>query len=152
MFFFKSIGKFDRPEILGNQTANILKKKFGNNFLKINNYQKKYSLLLTRPEKQSDEFKSNKDFKFINCPLLKIKALKLNKYKIEQIKKSDVIIFTSSNAVFYTKKYLKLFRNKIFCVGKDTKKTCLKNNIKNVVSADGNVFDLIKLIKKKNKE
>ena len=151
MFFFKSIGKFDRPEILGNQTANILKKKFGNNFLKINNYQKKYSLLLTRPEKQFDEFKSNKDFKFINCPLLKIKALKLNKYKIEQMKKSDVIIFTSSNAVFYTKKYLKLFRNKIICVGKDTKKTCLKNNIKNVVSADGNVFDLIKLIKKKIK-
>ena len=149
MFIFNSTGKFSKPELLGNKVASVLKKKFGANFLKKNDYKKKFSLLLTRPEKQSNEFKSNKNFKFISSPMLEIKSLKLNKYQIKKIKHADTIIFTSSNAVTFTKKYLKSFRNKVFCVGKDTKKTCLKNNIKNVFSANGNVFDLIKFIEKK---
>ena len=36
-------------------------------------------------------------------------------------------------------------------MGDDTKTACLKNNIKNVFSSDGNVYDLIKLITKKIK-
>tara|TARA_Y100000590_G_scaffold218071_1_gene246983 strand:+ start:4259 stop:5920 length:1662 start_codon:yes stop_codon:yes gene_type:complete len=151
MFVLNSTGKINKPEFLGQKVANIIKKKFGDNFLKIKNFQKKPSLLLTRPGKQFKEFKKNKSFEFIKCPLLNIKSIKLNKYKIDQIKNSDVIIFTSSNAVGITKKYLKSFKNKIFCVGKDTKKACLKNKIKNIFSADGNVFDLIKLIEKKIK-
>ena len=151
MFVLNSTGKINKPEFLGQKVANIIKKKFGDNFLKIKNFQKKPSLLLTRPGKQFKEFKKNKSFEFIKCPLLNIKSIKLNNYKIDQIKNSDVIIFTSSNAVGITKKYLKSFKNKIFCVGKDTKKACLKNKIKNIFSADGNVFDLIKLIEKKIK-
>ena len=92
-----------------------------------------------------------KNFNFINYPLLKIKSIKLNRNKITQIKSADSIIFTSSNAVDLTKNYLKSFSNKVFCVGKDTKKTCFKNNIKNVFSSNGNVVDLIKLITKKTK-
>ena len=149
IFFFKSNGKLKKPEILGNKVANILKKKFGKNFLKNENFEKKFSLLLTRPKKKFKEFKSNSKFKFFNCPMLKIKYLKLNMYQINQIKKSDVIIFTSSNAVEVAKKYLKNFNGKIFCVGKDTKKTCLRNNLKNVFSSNGNVFNLIKLIESK---
>ena len=148
MFFYKATGNFNRPEVLGNKVANIIKKKLGKNFLKKKLIKKKFSLLSTRTEKQFKEMKLIKNFEFINCPLLKIKSLKLNKLKIEQIKNSDSIIFTSSNAITYIKKF-KLFNKKVFCVGKDTKKTCLKNNFRNVFSANGNVFSLIKLLKKK---
>ena len=58
MFTLHSTGRLNKPEFLGQKVANILKKKFGDNFLQINNFKKNFSLLLTRPEKQSKEFKS----------------------------------------------------------------------------------------------
>ena len=149
IYFYKSKGKINNPENLGIKSAANLKKELGKNFLKKNNLRKEISILLTRPKKQSNEFKSNKKFNFISNPMLEIKPLKLNKNQKEQIKYANTIIFTSSNAVFFSKKFLKSFKNKVLCVGRDTKKICLKNSIKNVYSANGNVLDLIKLIEKK---
>jgi uroporphyrinogen III methyltransferase/synthase len=83
--------------------------------------------------------------------MLKIKPIKITKNEIKEIKTADALIFTSSNAVNISRKYLYSFSNKVFCVGDDTKTACLKNNIKNVFSSDGNVYDLIKLITKKIK-
>tara|TARA_B100000427_G_scaffold328924_1_gene343316 strand:- start:1520 stop:3178 length:1659 start_codon:yes stop_codon:yes gene_type:complete len=152
MFTYKLKGKTDKPEILGIEVANFLKKKFGKNFLKETNYKK--TLLLTRPKNQLNEIKkyiNPKNFKILSNPMLEIQSIKLNKNKIRCIRSADTIIFTSSNAVEFSKNYLKSFKNKVFCVGKDTKKTCLKNNIKNVFSANGNVLNLIKMIKEKIK-
>ena len=71
-----------------------------------------------------------KNFNFLNCPILKIKHIKLTKEQIKEIKVADAIIFSSANAVNISMKYLNSFSNKVFCVGKDTKIACLKNNIK----------------------
>ena len=155
MFFYKSKAKYDKSEILGIKAANMLKKELGKNFLKERKFSCKISFLLTRSKKQSNELKKDinlKNFNFINCPLLNIKPIKLNKNQINQIKTADAIVFTSTNAINLSKKYLNLFVNKVFCVGKDTKDTCLKNNIKNVHSSNGGVNDLIKLIIKKFKD
>jgi uroporphyrinogen-III synthase len=155
MFVYKSRTKFNKSEILGVRVANILKKKFGNNFLKKIKFPKKLTFLLTRSMKQSNELKKNinlKNFNFLNCPMLKIKPIKLTKNKIKEIKVADAIIFSSANAVNISSNYLKSFPNKIFCVGKDTKTECFKNNIKNVSSSDGNINDLINLITKKIKD
>ena len=154
MFVYKSRTKFNKSEILGVRVANILKKKLGKNFLKKIKFPKKLTFLLTRSIKQSNELKKNinlKNFNFLNCPMLKIKPIKLTKNKIKEIKVADAIIFSSANAVNISSNYLKSFPNKIFCVGKDTKTECFKNNIKNVSSSDGNVNDLIKLITKEIK-
>ena len=155
MFVYKSRAKFNKPEILGNKVANILKKKLGQNFLKEIKFPKKISFLLTRSVKQSNELKRNinlKNFNFLNCPMLKIKSIKLTKEQIKKIKGADAIIFSSVNAVNISMKYLNSFSNKIFCVGKDTKIACLKNNIKNIYSSNSDVKDLIKLIIKKIKD
>jgi len=154
MFVYKCRTKFNKSEILGVRVANILKKKLGNNFLKKIKFPKKFTFLLTRSIKQSNELKKNinlKNFNFLNCPMLKIKPIKLTKNKIKEIKVADAIIFSSANAVNISSNYLKSFPNKIFCVGKDTKTECFKNNIKNVSSSSGNVNDLIKLITKEIK-
>tara|TARA_B100000745_G_scaffold94597_1_gene59724 strand:+ start:12 stop:650 length:639 start_codon:yes stop_codon:yes gene_type:complete len=84
--------------------------------------------------------------------MLKIKPIKLTKSQIKEIKVADAIIFSSANAVNISRNYLNSFSNKVFCVGDDTKSACLKNNIKNVSSSDGNVNDLINLITKKIKD
>ena len=155
IFVYKSRIKFNKYEILGTQVANILKKKLGPNFLKEPRFPKKFLFLLTRPIKQSNELKKKinlKNFIFLNCPLLKIKPIKLTKDQIKEIKIADVIIFSSANAVNLSKKYLNSFSNKIFSVGKDTKAACLKNNIKNIYSSKKNIKDLIKLIIKKIKD
>ena len=152
MFIHKSKGNLDIPEILGTRVANLLKKKFGKNFLKGMDYKK--TLLLTRPKNQLNEIKKDinlKNFRILCNPMLEIKSVKLSKDKIKDIISADTIIFTSSNAVKFSKNYLKSFKNKVFCVGKDTKKECLKNNIKKVFSANGNVLNLIKVIKEKIK-
>ena len=154
MFVYKSRAKFNKPEILGIKVANILKKKLGQNFLKKTKFPKKFLFLLTRSVKQSNELKKNinlKNFNFLNCPMLKIKPIKLTKNQIKEIKVADAIIFSSANAVNISRNYLNSFSNKVFCVGDDTKAACLKNNIKNVFSSDGNVNDLINLIIKKIK-
>ena len=154
MFTYKSRIKSNKSEILGVRVANILKKKLGNNFLKKIKFPKKLTFLLTRSIKQSNELKKNinlKNFNFLNCPMLKIKTIKLTKNQIKEIKVADYIIFTSANAVNISRNYLNSFSNKVFCVGDDTKMACLKNNIKNVSSSGGNVNDLIKLIVKKIK-
>ena len=154
MFVYKSRTKFNKSEILGVRVANILKKKLGKNFLKKIKFPKKLTFLLTRSIKQSNELKKNinlKNFNFLNCPMLKIKPIKLTKNKIKEIKVADAIIFSSANAVNISRNYLNSFSNKVFCVGDDTKVACLKNNIKNVSSSDGNVNDLIKLITKEIK-
>ena len=155
MFVYKSRAKFNKPEILGIKVANILKKKLGQNFLKKNKFSKKFLFLLTRSVKQSNELKRNinlKNFNFLNCPILKIKHIKLTKEQIKEIKVADAIIFSSANAVNISMKYLNSFSNKVFCVGKDTKIACLKNNIKNIYSSNSGVKDLIKLIIKKIKD
>ena len=155
MFVYKSRAKFNKPEILGIKVANILKKKLGQNFLKKNKFSKKFLFLLTRSVKQSNELKRNinlKNFNFLNCPILKIKHIKLTKEQIKEIKVADAIIFSSANAVNISIKYLNSFSNKVFCVGKDTKIACLKNNIKNIYSSNSGVKDLIKLIIKKIKD
>ena len=155
MFVYKSRAKFNKPEILGIKVANILKKKLGQNFLKKIKFPKKISFLLTRSVKQSNELKKNinlKNFNFLNCPILKIKYIKLTKEQIKEIKVADAIIFSSANAVNISMKYLNSFSNKVFCVGKDTKIACLKNNIKNIYSSNSGVKDLIKLIIKKIKD
>ena len=152
MFVYKSRTKFNKSEILGVRVANILKKKLGKNFLKKIKFPKKLTFLLTRSIKQSNELKKNinlKNFKFLNCPMLKIKPIKLTKNQIKEIKVADAIIFSSANAVNISRNYLNSFSNKVFCVGDDTKVACLKNNIKNVSSSDGNINDLINLITKK---
>ena len=155
MFVYKSRAKFNKPEILGIKVANILKKKLGQNFLKKTKFPKKFLFLLTRSVKQSNELKKNinlKNFNFLNCPMLKIKPIKLTKNQIKEIKVADAIIFSSANAVNISRNYLNSFSNKVFCVGDDTKVACLKNNIKNVSSSDGNINDLINLITKKIKD
>ena len=155
MFVYKSRAKFNKPEILGIKVANILKKKLGQNFLKKNKFSKKILFLLTRSVKQSNELKRNinlKNFNFLNCPMLKIKPIKLTKNQIKEIKVADAIIFSSANAVNIFRNYLNSFSNKVFCVGDDTKVACLKNNIKNVSSSGGNINDLINLITKKIKD
>ena len=155
MFVYKSRAKFNKPEILGIKVANILKKKLGQNFLKKNKFSKNFLFLLTRSVKQSNELKRNinlKNFNFLNCPMLKIKYIKLTKEQIKEIKVADAIIFSSANAVNISIKYLNSFSNKVFCVGKDTKIACLKNNIKNIYSSNSGVNDLIKLIIKKIKD
>ena len=80
------------------------------------------------------------------------KDYKLTKNQIKEIKVADAIIFSSANAVNISRNYLNSFSNKVFCVGDDTKVACLKNNIKNVSSSDGNINDLINLITKKIKD
>ena len=155
MFTYKSRIKSNKSEILGVRVANILKKKLGRNFLKKIKFPKKLALLLTRSIKQSNELKkciNLKNFNFFNCPMLKIKPIKLTKSQIKEIKVADAIIFSSANAVNISRNYLNSFSNKVFCVGDDTKSACLKNNIKNVSSSDGNVNDLINLITKKIKD
>ena len=155
MFVYKSRTKFNKSEILGVRVANILKKKLGRNFLKKIKFSKKLTFLLTRSIKQSNELKKNinlKNFNFLNCPMLKIKPIKLTKSQIKEIKVADAIIFSSANAVNISRNYLNSFSNKVFCVGDDTKVACLKNNIKNVSSSDGNINDLINLITKKIKD
>ncbi len=155
MFVYKSRTKFNRSEILGIRVANILKKKLGKNFLKKIKFHEKLTFLLTRSIKQSNELKKNinlKNFNFLNCPMLKIKPIKLTKSQIKEIKVADAIIFSSANAVNISRNYLNSFSNKVFCVGDDTKVACLKNNIKNVSSSDGNINDLINLITKKIKD
>ena len=155
MFVYKSRTKFNKSEILAVRVANILKKKLGKNFLKKIKFPKKLTFLLTRSIKQSNELKKNinlKNFNFLNCPMLKIKPIKLNKNQIKEIKVADAIIFSSANAVNISRNYLNSFSNKVFCVGDDTKVACLKNNIKNVSSSDGNINDLINLITKKIKD
>ena len=155
MFVYKSRTKFNKSEILGVRVANILKKKLGKNFLKKIKFPKKLTFLLTRSIKQSNELKKNinlKNFNFLNCPMLKIKPIKLTKSQIKEIKVADAIIFSSANAVNISRNYLNSFSNKVFCVGDDTKVACLKNNIKNVSSSDGNINDLINLITKKIKD
>ena len=155
MFVYKSRIKSNKSEILGVRVANILKKKLGRNFLKKIKFPKKLALLLTRSIKQSNELKeciNLKNFNFFNCPMLKIKPIKLTKSQIKEIKVADAIIFSSANAVNISRNYLNSFSNKVFCVGDDTKSACLKNNIKNVSSSDGNVNDLINLITKKIKD
>ena len=155
MFVYKSRIKFNKSEILGVRVANILKKKLGQNFLKKIKFSKKLTFLLTRSIKQSNELKKNinlKNFNFLNCPMLKIKPIKLTKNQIKEIKVADAIIFSSANAVNISRNYLNSFSNKVFCVGDDTKVACLKNNIKNVSSSDGNINDLINLITKKIKD
>ena len=155
MFVYKSRAKFNKPEILGIKVANILKKKLGQNFLKKNKFSKKFLFLLTRSVKQSNELKRNinlKNFNFFNCPMLEIKPIKLTKSQIKEIKVADAIIFSSANAVSISRNYLNSFSNKVFCVGKDTKIACLKNNIKNIYSSNSGVKDLIKLIIKKIKD
>ena len=154
MFFYKSKTRFNKSNILGTKIANILKRELGENFLKKKKLPKKFTFLLTRPIKQSNELKkkiNSKNFNFINCPMLKIKPIKITKSQIKEIKTADAIIFSSANAVSISKKYLNSFKKKVFCVGDDTKFACLKNNIKNVFSSNGNVYDLIKLITKKIK-
>ena len=155
MYVYKSKTKFNKSEILGVRVANILKKELGKNFLKKIKFPKQLTFLLTRSIKQSNELKKNinlKNFKFLNCPMLKIKPIKLTKSQIKEIKVADIIIFSSANAVNISRNYLNSFSNKVFCVGDDTKSACLKNNIKNVSSSDGNVNDLINLITKKIKD
>ena len=155
MFVYKSRTKFNKSEILGVRVARILKKKLGKNFLKKIKFPKKLTFLLTRSMKQSNELKKNinlKNFNFLNCPMLKIKPIKLTKSQIKEIKVADAIIFSSANAVNISRNYLNSFSNKVFCVGDDTKAACLKNNIKNVSSSDGNINDLINLITKKIKD
>ena len=155
MFVYKCRTKFNKSEILGVRVANILKKKLGRNFLKKIKFPKKLTFLFTRSIKQSNELKKNinlKNFNFFNCPMLKIKPIKLTMNQIKEIKVADAIIFTSANAVNISRNYLNSFSNKVFCVGDDTKAACLKNNIKNVSSSDGNVNDLINLITKKIKD
>ena len=155
MFVYKSRTKFNKSEILAVRVANILKKKLGKNFLKKIKFPKKLTFLLTRSIKQSNELKKNinlKNFNFLNCPMLKIKPIKLTKNQIKEIKVADAIIFSSANAVNISRNYLNSFSNKVFCVGDDTKVACLKNNIKNVSSSDGNINDLINLITKKIKD
>jgi len=155
MFVYKSRTKFNKSEILGVRVANILKKKLGKNFLKKIKFPKKLTFLLTRSIKQSNELKKNinlKNFNFLNCPMLKIKPIKLTKNQIKEIKVADAIIFSSANAVNISRNYLNSFSNKVFCVGDDTKVACLKNNIKNVSSSGGNINDLINLITKKIKD
>ena len=155
MFVYKSRTKFNKSEVLGVRVANILKKKLGKNFLKKIKFPKKLTFLLTRSIKQSNELKKNinlKNFNFLNCPMLKIKPIKLTKNQIKEIKVADAIIFSSANAVNISRNYLNSFSNKVFCVGDDTKVACLKNNIKNVSSSDGNINDLINLITKKIKD
>ena len=154
MFVYKSKTKFNKSEILGVRVANILKKKLGKNFLKKIKFPNKFIFLLTRSIKQSNELKKNinlKNFNFLNCPMLKIKPIKLTKNQIKEIKVADSIIFSSANAVNISRNYLNSFSNKVFCVGDDTKMACLKNNIKNVSSSGGNINDLINLITKKIK-
>ena len=154
MFVYKSRTKFNKSEILGVRVANILKKKLGKNFLKKIKFSKKLTFLLTRSIKQSNELKKNinlKNFNFLNCPMLKIKPIKLTKSQIKEIKVAEAIIFSSANAVNISRNYLNSFSNKVFCVGDDTKAVCLKNNIKNVSSSDGSINDLINLITKKIK-
>ena len=154
MFVYKSKTKFNKSEILGVRVANILKKKLGKNFLKKIKFPNKFIFLLTRSIKQSNELKRNinlKNFNFLNCPMLKIKPIKLTKNQIKEIKVADFIIFSSANAVNISRNYLNSFSNKIFCVGDDTKMACLKNNIKNISSSGGNINDLINLITKKIK-
>ena len=154
MFTYKFKTKLNKSKILGVRVANILKKKLGKNFLKKIKIPNKFIFLLTRSIKQSNELKKNinlKNFNFLNCPMLKIKPIKLTKNQIKEIKVADYIIFSSANAVNISRNYLNSFSNKVFCVGDDTKMACLKNNIKNVSSSGGNVNDLIKLIVKKIK-
>ena len=154
MFTYKFKTKLNKSKILGVRVANILKKKLGKNFLKKIKFPNKFIFLLTRSIKQSNELKKNinlKNFNFLNCPMLKIKTIKLTKNQIKEIKVADYIIFSSANAVNISRNYLNSFSNKVFCVGDDTKMACLKNNIKNVSSSGGNVNDLIKLIVKKIK-
>ena len=154
MFTYKFKTKLNKSKILGVRVANILKKKLGKNFLKKIKFPNKFIFLLTRSIKQSNELKRNinlKNFNFLNCPMLKIKTIKLTKNQIKEIKVADYIIFSSANAVNISRNYLNSFSNKVFCVGDDTKMACLKNNIKNVSSSGGNVNDLIKLIVKKIK-
>jgi len=154
MFVYKSKTRFNKSNILGTKVANILKRELGENFLKKIKLHKKFTFLLTRSIKQSNELKKKinlKNFNFRKCPMLKIKPIKITKSQINEIKTADVIIFSSTNAVSVSRKYLNSFSNKVFCVGDDTKTACLKNNIKNVISSDGNVYDLIKLITKKIK-
>ena len=155
IFLYKSQTEIDKHEVLGTDVANFLKKKFGKDFIKKVKQSKKVTFLLTRPTKQSNELKKKmnfKNFNFISCPFLTINPVKINKNQIKEIKFADAIIFSSANAVNMAKKYMINFNNKVFCVGKDTKLACLKNNIKNVYSSNGNVLDLINLIMKKNKD
>ena len=89
MFVYKSRTKFNKSEILGVRVANILKKKLGKNFLKKIKFPKKLTFLLTRSVKQSNELKKNinlKNFNFLNCPMLKIKSIKLTNEQIKKIK------------------------------------------------------------------
>ena len=152
MFTVKRQGSYKNPEILGIKVAQVLKKKFGTNFLKKNHSSKKIIFLLTRPFAQSNELKKKLNISgcdFINCPMLSIRSFKLTKDQIKQIQNADGIIFTSANAVIFSQKYLKKFSNKIYCVGKDTKSVCLKNKMKNVYCSNSDVNGLIKLVAKK---
>ena len=155
MFIYKTNGRYDKAEILGLRAANFLKKQLGNNFLKNTNILYKPYFLLTRSIEQSNKLIKNlnlKNINFIKSPLLKIKPINLNKSQISEIKSADTLIFTSANAVNFTKKYIRSFPKKIFCVGDDTKMACLKNNMKNISASNGNINNLIRLIIKKNKD
>ena len=83
-------------------------------------------------------------FKVSNLPLLKVD--KVNYSKIE-LNKFNAIIFTSSNAIRFLD-IKKVNKNILcFCVGTSTEKTARSNGFFNIFAADGNVRNLIELVR-----
>ena len=83
-------------------------------------------------------------FKVSNLPLLKVD--KVNYSKIE-LNNFNAIIFTSSNAIRFLD-VKKVNKNILcFCVGTSTEKTARSNGFFNIFAADGNVRNLIELVR-----
>ena len=83
-------------------------------------------------------------FKVSNLPLLKVD--KVNYSKIE-LNNFNAIIFTSSNAIRFLD-IKKVNKNILcFCVGTSTEKTARSNGFFNIFAADGNVRNLIELVR-----
>ena len=105
------------------------------------------SLLVTRPLKDSMSFskelqKLNKSLNIVCGPLFEIKILPIKK----SLFKTDAIIVTSSNAVKSLEKSNIGFTGPMYCIGSATAEVAKKAGFL-AVSADGNSFDLQKLIR-----
>lgn len=104
--------------------------------------------LITRAREKSEliaRVLEKKGFKAHICPLIKIET-----FPPPPPIKDAALILTSANAAHCIKPFLK--STPIYTVGDQTKKACMQLGFKNVVSASGNIFDLLNLVKSNAKK
>lgn len=107
----------------------------------------KGSVLITRPEQDSMEVAREIEalnYHVICEPFLKVKY---HNIVLPDFNQYSGIIFTSANAVRAIRSEVKNFNIPVFCVGSQTTKEAKELGFQNIQNADGNVEDLIDLLK-----